>query len=196
MIISSIQPVALITSQDASASSADANAASATQTSDSLTGSQSVTPLQDSTKDNASGVRVTLSDDGLRALHDSEANDTSSTSDTSRAGSAGGAGGAGGANAANSDIDDSDLPETIKELLKRIRELRAQLQQQMAEMQRIMADQSLSEEKRAKEISNQQSKVAALNAALTQASQQLTEAVAENNLNDTQVQKVASLAMS
>lgn len=145
------------------------------QASDALSGSRAVAPIQDSTQDNASSVRVTLSNDGLQALR---------------------TGGAGNTSNANSDIDDSDLPDTVKELLKRIRELRAQLQEKSLEMQRIMADQNLTEEQRKLATQRLQTEVASLNAALTQASQQLLDAMNDSKLDSTQRMTAASLIMT
>lgn len=147
------------------------------QAPDALSGSRAVTPIQDSTQDNASSVRVTLSNDGLQALRN------------------GGAGGTANASDANSDIDDSDLPDTVKELLKRIRELRAQLQEKSLEMQRIMADRNLSEEQRKQAAQRLQTEISSLNAALTQTNQQLLQAMNDSKLDSTQRMKAASLIM-
>lgn len=170
MLDSTIQPTGAVTAYDAGMR----GTAGGSQASDSLSGSRAVAPIQDSTQDNASSVRVTLSNDGLQALRTGGANQASN---------------------ANSDIDDSGLPDTVKELLKRIRELRAQLQEKALEMQRVMADQNLSEEQRKQATDRLQTEIASLNAALTQASQQLLEAMNDSKLDSTQRMKAASLIM-
>lgn len=46
----------------------------------------------------------------------------------------------------NSDIDESGLPDTVKQLLKMIRELKAQLAEKMAELQALMAQSDMDDE--------------------------------------------------
>lgn len=93
----------------------------------------------------------------------------------------------------NQDIDDSDLPDTIKDLLKMIRELKAQLQERTQTLQQLMADTSLSDEERSQQAQQLQAEVTALSGALATAMGQLTKAIKEANLSDTQASEVAKL---
>lgn len=93
----------------------------------------------------------------------------------------------------NQDIDDSDLPDTIKDLLKMIRELKAQLQERTQALQRLMADTSLSDEERSQQAQQLQAEVTTLSGALATAMGQLTKAIKEVNLSDAQAGEVAKL---
>ena len=56
----------------------------------------------------------------------------------------------------NEDIDNSDLPKAIKDLLKMIRELRAQIVEKQAQIEAIMSDQSLDAETKRQQLDGQQ----------------------------------------
>ncbi len=93
----------------------------------------------------------------------------------------------------NQDIDDSDLPDTIKDLLKMIRELKAKVQERTQALQQLMADTSLSDEERSLQTQQLQAEIATLSGALATAMGQLTKAIKEANLSDTQASEVAKL---
>ncbi|TBU93342.1 hypothetical protein [Phytopseudomonas dryadis] len=95
----------------------------------------------------------------------------------------------------NGDIDDSDLPATIKQLLKVIRELKAQLAEKMAELQALMAQQEMDAETRQMQAQALQTEVASLSGALSSASAQLVKAMSDQNLGSEQGLTVASLLM-
>lgn len=95
----------------------------------------------------------------------------------------------------NDDIDKSDLPDTIKDILKMIRALRQQIAEQMAKLQAIMADASLSPDSRAAQTQALQLQVSTLNGALSSASSSLLKAMQEAGLDDEQMQSVATLSM-
>ena len=65
----------------------------------------------------------------------------------------------------NEDIDNSDLPKAIKDLLKMIRELRAQIVEKQAQIEAIMSDQSLDAETRRQQLEGLQTELASLNSA-------------------------------
>ncbi len=95
----------------------------------------------------------------------------------------------------NDDIDKSDLPDTIKDILKMIRALRQQIAEQMAKLQAIMADASLSPDSRAAQTQALQLQVSTLNGALSSASSSLLKAMQDAGLDDEQMQAVATLSM-
>lgn len=96
----------------------------------------------------------------------------------------------------NKDIDDSDLPRAIKDLLKMIRELRAQIAEKQAQIEALMSDQSLDPEAKRQQLEGLQSELASLNGALTSANANLIKLIRESNLTEQQMQTVASLSVA
>ncbi|MFN3579242.1 MAG: hypothetical protein ACK4VV_02055 [Pseudomonas sp.] len=92
-------------------------------------------------------------------------------------------------------IDDSGLPETIKQLLKMIRELKLQLDQKMAELQALAGDASLTADEKQMRMQALQSEVAMLSSALTGAYANLEKAMRDSQLDPEGVQKALSLVM-
>jgi len=95
----------------------------------------------------------------------------------------------------NEDIDKSDLPQAIKDLLKMIRELRAQIVEKQAQIEAIMSDQSLDAEAKRQQLEGLQTELASLNSALTAANANLIKLMRENGLSSEQMQTAATLAM-
>ncbi|MCD9120666.1 hypothetical protein [Cupriavidus sp. UGS-1] len=95
----------------------------------------------------------------------------------------------------NQDIEESGLPETIQDLLKRIRELRKQLQEKQQELQALMADQSMTPQQRQLRQQALQSELASINGALTEALGMLNRTLRESKTPPEQMQKAATLAM-
>ncbi|WP_341668237.1 hypothetical protein [Alcaligenes sp. SDU_A2] len=93
----------------------------------------------------------------------------------------------------DADIDNSSLPDGIKELLKRIRDLKAQIQKKMAELQRIQADMQLSEPRRKYALERAQSELSILNGALTKASAMLLKAMEDARLDSDARMQVSEL---
>lgn len=96
----------------------------------------------------------------------------------------------------NEDIDKSELPQAIKDLLKMIRELRAQIAEKQAQIDVIMSDQSLDAEAKRQQIEGLQTELASLNSALTTANANLIKLMRENGLSSEQMQAATALAMS
>ena len=115
----------------------------------------------------ATGVQVTLSDVGLKMA-------------------------AGGAQkTSNSDIDESSLPDNVKNLLKMIRKLQEQLAEKRAELQAVMSDKRLSPEQLQARIGALQSEIAGLSAGLISANSSLVKAL--KDLSGDQALEVAKL---
>lgn len=93
----------------------------------------------------------------------------------------------------NQDIDDSDLKDAIKQMLKMIRELRKQIAEKMKEMAAAMADTSLTPEARQAKVAGLQGDVAALQAGLMTAQSQLAKAL-KTESPEAQMQAMALLA--
>ncbi|MGG2396893.1 hypothetical protein ACJRW5_08075 [Pseudomonas sp. SH1-B] len=95
----------------------------------------------------------------------------------------------------NQDIDDSDLPAAIKDLLKQIRELQAKIAEKQAELESVAGDRSLDDDTRRLRLDALRTELASLNAALTSANATLIKLMHENGLSNEQMTAVASLAM-
>src|SRR5471032_2059229 len=93
----------------------------------------------------------------------------------------------------NKDIDDSNLKDSIKQLLKMIRELREQLAEKMAQLSAAMADTSMSPQARRARVASLQSDVATLQAGLMTAQSQLTKSL-KNESPESQMEAMALLA--
>ncbi|MCP1615751.1 hypothetical protein FBY21_0359 [Pseudomonas sp. SLBN-26] len=95
----------------------------------------------------------------------------------------------------NDDIDESGLPDVIKQILKMIRRLREQVQEKQKELQEVATDSSLDEETRKLRQQQLRGELASLNSALTTALVNLRKAMKESKLSDEQSVKAMSLAM-
>ncbi len=96
----------------------------------------------------------------------------------------------------NTDIDESSLPDSIKQALKMLRELRQQLAEKQAELQAVMADQGLSEEERMQKAQGLQSEIASLNGAISTANGTLIQAIHDAALSPDQMQEMSTLMMA
>jgi len=95
----------------------------------------------------------------------------------------------------NADIDKSNLPDLVKEALKRIREIREELEKKLQELQAAMSDKKLTEDQRKARIQGLQSEVATLSAALADASAALTDLMNESELTPEQAVTVSKFLM-
>ncbi|BAN49580.1 hypothetical protein [Metapseudomonas resinovorans] len=93
----------------------------------------------------------------------------------------------------NDDIDESSLPDRIKELLKMIRELKAQIAERKAELQAIASDPGLDEETRRQRLEAVQGQLASLQGALGSANANLVKAVRDANLSQEQAGELGKL---
>ena len=98
--------------------------------------------------------------------------------------------------AKNTNIDESDLPPEIKELLKRIVEYREKLKEKEQELEEVMRDQSLNDEQRQAKLDALQQEISSLNNSLQEAMSQLSKLVTQLDLDDDAVVGMMSLAMS
>ncbi|MFI8746962.1 hypothetical protein ACIGKL_17600 [Pseudomonas sp. NPDC077186] len=94
------------------------------------------------------------------------------------------------------DIDDSGLPDSIKQLLKMIRELKAQIAEKQAQIDALLGDQRLDPQARRLQLEALQSELASLSGALAAANANLIKLMSDNNLSDEQMMTAASLAMA
>ncbi|WP_426126376.1 hypothetical protein [Pseudomonas sp. DWP1b1] len=81
----------------------------------------------------------------------------------------------------NQDIDDSNLKDNIKQILKMIRELKKQIADKMAEISAAMADSSMTPEQRQIKVGNLQATVSALQGGLATAQTQLAKALKDES---------------
>ncbi|WP_312479027.1 hypothetical protein [Stutzerimonas nitrititolerans] len=96
----------------------------------------------------------------------------------------------------NQDIDESGLPDSIKQLLKMIRELKAQIAAKEAELKALMADQNLAQEARQVQLEALQSELAMLNGAWASANANLIKQLQKQGLSDEQMLTATTLAMA
>jgi hypothetical protein len=97
--------------------------------------------------------------------------------------------------AKNADIDESNLPESIKELLRLIRALKQQIAEKQAELEAVMAEPGLDPETRQLRVEALRNELASLQGALSSASANLLKAMHEAGLSDEQMQTAAGLAL-
>ncbi len=97
--------------------------------------------------------------------------------------------------ARDKDIDDSSLPDGVKDLLKRIRDLKEQIQQKLLELQRIQASNTGSEAEKKQELERVQSELNSLNGALTSAHSMLNKVMDDIELGGESRVEVANLLM-
>lgn len=99
------------------------------------------------------------------------------------------------ASAKNEDIDESNLPDSVKELLRLIRALKQQIAEKKAELEAVLAEPGLNPEVRQLRVEALRSELASLQGALSSASASLLKAMREAGLSDEQMQTAAGLAM-
>lgn len=95
----------------------------------------------------------------------------------------------------NRDIDESSLPDSVKQVLKMIRELKEQIAAKQAELEAVMADPGLDPETRRLRVEALHSELASLNAALASANGSLLKLTRELDLSDVQMQELSGLIM-
>lgn len=97
--------------------------------------------------------------------------------------------------AKNKDIDESDLPDSVKEILKMMRALKQQIAEKKAELQALMAAPGLDAQTRRLRAEALHMQLSSLQGALSAASASLLKAMREAGLSAEQMQTAASLAM-
>ena len=100
------------------------------------------------------------------------------------------------ATAQNDDIDEADLPDNIKEILKLIRALRQQIAEKQAELQALMAEAGMDPQLKQMRVETLRGELASLQGALSTAQASLVDALKDKRLSDDQRMKAASLAMA
>jgi Sec-independent protein translocase protein TatA len=98
--------------------------------------------------------------------------------------------------AKNNDIDEADLPDNIKEILKMIRELRQQIAEKQAELQALMAEAGMDPQLKQMRVEALRGELASLQGALSTAQASLVDALKDKRLSDDQRMQATSLAMA
>lgn len=98
--------------------------------------------------------------------------------------------------AKNDDIDESNLPDAVKEILKMIRALKQQIAEKKQELEAVMADRSLSPEARQVRVEALQGELSSLQGALSSANANLIKVMRDAGLSPEQRQAAATLAMA
>lgn len=93
----------------------------------------------------------------------------------------------------NKDIDDSNLKDNIKQLLKMIRDLRKQLAEKMAQLSATMNDTALSPEARQAKVAGLQGDIASIQSGLMTAQGQLAKSMKDES-PEANMQAMALLA--
>lgn len=153
--------------------------------------------LQDGKSSAHADARLADMREGADKLAEKTARGTESVHvDLSSAGKAMAAGGQIGRANRNADIEESDLPDQIKDLLKRIRQIREEIAQKQAELRAAMADTRMRPEQRKMKVAMLQAEVMALSAALVLASNTMSRLIGELKLSDEQAMLAGQLMMA
>ena len=94
----------------------------------------------------------------------------------------------------NKDIDDSNLPDIIKQILKTIRDLKQQIADKQAEIDKAKQD-GLQSEQQQEKLKLLQTELSMLNSALGSAQRSLNKAMQQQELSDEQIQTALSLML-
>lgn len=94
----------------------------------------------------------------------------------------------------NKDIDDSNLPDIIKQMLKTIRDLKQQIAEKQAEIDKAKQD-GLQSEQQQEKLKLLQTELSMLNSALGSAQRSLNKAMQQQELSDEQIQTALSLML-
>lgn len=94
------------------------------------------------------------------------------------------------------DIDEADLPDNIKEILKLIRALRQQIAEKQAELQALMAETGMDPQVRQMRVEALRGELSSLQGALSTTQASLVEALKDKRLSNDQRMQAASLAMA
>ncbi|MDX5373481.1 MAG: hypothetical protein LPK18_13730 [Pseudomonadaceae bacterium] len=100
------------------------------------------------------------------------------------------------ASAQHKDIDEAELPDNIKEILKLIRALRQQIAAKQAELEALMATAATDPEQQRLRVEALRGELAALQGALSTAQASLAQALQDKRLSDSQRMQAASLALA
>lgn len=95
----------------------------------------------------------------------------------------------------NQDIDDSNLPDLIKQMLKLIRDLKLQIDQKMLELQAVSGDKGMTSDEQQLRMQALQSELATLNGALSSAYGSLTKAMRDMQLSSADMQTAMELLL-
>ncbi len=96
----------------------------------------------------------------------------------------------------NDDVDEADLPDNIKELVKLIRALRQQVAEKQAELQALAADRDMDPDIKQARAEALRGELASLQSALTAAQMNLADALKDERLSDDQRMQAVKLSMS
>lgn len=95
----------------------------------------------------------------------------------------------------NADINNSDLPDAVKSLLKMIRELRVALEKKLQALREVQADTSLTPAQRKQRMEKIQTEISGLSSALVGATQSLERMISGDMLTDDQKIMAGVMAM-
>ncbi|MGB6240916.1 MAG: hypothetical protein WBF69_00365 [Castellaniella sp.] len=100
-----------------------------------------------------------------------------------------------GAKSRYQDIEDSDLPDGVKNLLRAIRDLRETLNRLMRELQQIQADKQMPAEAKRTRLLQLQAQISSVNGALIQTTQKLASMLRNMKLDQAQQMTAGQLAL-
>ncbi|EPF66424.1 hypothetical protein [Pseudomonas syringae] len=96
----------------------------------------------------------------------------------------------------NADIDQSGLPEDVKEVLKNIRKLQDKIAEKNQELMELLNDKTLSEDDKKRQRELLTSTIRSMQSALSQATSALNNAMSSNNMDsDSRSQAKALIGM-
>lgn len=94
------------------------------------------------------------------------------------------------------DIEEADLPDSIKEILKLIRALRQQIAEKQAALQALMAEPEMDPQLKQMSVEALRGELSALQGALSTAQASLVEALKDGRLSDDQRMQASRLAVA
>lgn len=91
------------------------------------------------------------------------------------------------------DIDESELPDDVKNSLKAIRNQQEELEEKRVELQKLMNNNSMPAEEKEQKMKQLQAEIGNLVRAVADAKSQLLSSMQEQGLSDQQIQKAMML---
>jgi hypothetical protein len=91
------------------------------------------------------------------------------------------------------DIDESELPDSVKQSLKAIRDKQEELEKKQQELQQLMSDSSMPAEEKQQKVKALQAEVSSLSRAVTDSKSNLLTSMKDQGLTDQQIQTAMTL---
>lgn len=91
------------------------------------------------------------------------------------------------------DIDESELPDNVKQALKAIRDKQEELEEKQQELQRLMSNSSMPPEEKQEKVKTLQAEVSTLSRGVVDAKNNLVSSMQDQGLSEQQIQTAMAL---